>query len=342
MELSAIGQTFGASRSAEQTPLYVGTIKSNIGHTEGCAGLAGVLKAVLCLEKGLLPPNAGFENLNPKLRLEDWRIALPESTMAWPSSGVRRVSVNSFGYGGSNAHAILDDAHGYLSTRGLFGNHQTSFSKDSDSDSGISTGALTPTDDSDLMFKSKRKLLVFSSQDQGGIQRISASYQQFFEKLNNESKNSDLSSKIASLAYTLASRRTRFDYRSFAVADTSQDLVAKLAAGLPKLKRVSKHANSIWVFTGQGAQWPSMGKQLLGQRVFRASILQTQTYLESFGCPWDVVEELEKTDDSRIDFPEFSQPICTALQIALVDLLHHWGLKPKATVGHSSGEIGKF
>ena len=322
-------------------------MKTNIGHTEGCSGLAGILKTVLCLEKGLLPPNAGFENLNPKLRLEDWKLALPTTTMPWPTSGLRRASVNSFGYGGANAHVILDDAYHYLSNHNLSGNHNTAVDCDSESDSGISVGASTPGRDSETLQSSRNKLFVLSSQDQGGLQRISQSYHNHLDERFNPKKDSatheefDNFRYVDNLAYTLASHRTNFDYRSFAVADSMSALCSKLEKGLPKLKRISKHENMIFVFTGQGAQWPSMGNQLLKDKVFQASMLETQTYLRSYGCVWDVFEELEKTDDSRIDLPQFSQPICTALQIALVDLLNHWGVKPKATVGHSSGEIGK-
>jgi acyl transferase domain-containing protein len=97
-ELSAIGATFGKSRSVDN-PIYVGSVKTNIGHLEGCAGLAGLIKATLVLERGLIPPLAGFEKANPRLRLKEWKIALPEKLTAWPTSGLRRVSVNSFGYG---------------------------------------------------------------------------------------------------------------------------------------------------------------------------------------------------------------------------------------------------
>jgi hypothetical protein len=97
-ELSAIGATFGKNRG-EDNPIYVGSVKTNIGHLEGCAGLAGLIKATLVVERGQIPPLAGFEKANPRLRLKEWRIALPESLTPWPTSGTRRVSVNSFGYG---------------------------------------------------------------------------------------------------------------------------------------------------------------------------------------------------------------------------------------------------
>ncbi|CZR50579.1 uncharacterized protein PAC_00453 [Phialocephala subalpina] len=105
-ELSALGATFGKTRS-EDTPIYVGSVKTNIGHLEGCAGLAGLIKATLVVERGQIPPLAGFEKANPRLRLKEWKIALPETLTAWPTSGIRRASVNSFGYGGANSHVLV-------------------------------------------------------------------------------------------------------------------------------------------------------------------------------------------------------------------------------------------
>lgn len=349
MELSAIGTTLGEAREAGQTPLYVGSIKSNIGHTEGCSGLAGVIKSVLCLEKGMLVPNAGFENLNPKLRLKDWNLALPMTTMAWPTSGLRRISVNSFGYGGSNAHIILDDAYHYLKSHHLIGNHSTVGDDDFGSDSGISmSGSSTPPsheEADEVPISDNNKLIVLSSLDQAGLQRQASSYRQALSKMERHQKLSaqeylDQQNYLDDLAYTLASRRTNFDYRSFAVVDSITSLTSKLSKGLPKLKRASKDNNIMMIFTGQGAQWAQMGKELLDNQVFRDATVKSQSYLQKFGAPWNVITELKKGEDSRIDSPEFSQPICTVLQISLLALLRHWGITPKATVGHSSGEIG--
>ncbi|KAI1618129.1 PKSN polyketide synthase for alternapyrone biosynthesis [Exophiala viscosa] len=354
MELSAIGTTLGAAREAGQTPLYVGSIKSNIGHTEGCSGLAGVIKSVLLLEKGMLVPNAGFENLNPKLRLKDWNLALPLNTMAWPTSGLRRVSVNSFGYGGSNAHVIIDDAYHYLKSHHLIGNHSTVVNDDNDfgSDSGVSMGGSdsnTPPpeeeDDDHVPIAGNNRLLVFSSLDQAGLQRQAASYRSALSKTEKNQKLTtleylDQQVYLDDLANTLASRRTKFDYRSFAVADSTSTLTSKLSKGLPKLKRALKDNNIMMVFTGQGAQWAQMGRELLDRPVFREATAKSQAYLKKYGATWDVFTELSKGEDSRIDSPEFSQPICTVLQVSLVALLRHWGVTPKATVGHSSGEIG--
>ncbi|KAF4830615.1 Reducing polyketide synthase FUB1 [Colletotrichum siamense] len=330
IELSAIGATLGTGRDPESGPLFVGSIKANVGHTEGCSGLAGVLKSIVCLEKGILVPTAGIEKVNPKLRLTDWNLALPSENMSWPSKGQRRISVNSFGFGGANAHVILDDAHNYLRTRGLLGNHNTTTLEDDSSESGISMGSESPRQES------HKRLFAFSTKDQTGIDRLGPLFTDF---LSNKEAMSN-ARFLGDLAYTLAGRRSHFEFRSFAVAESVSDLQTQIEKGLPKSKRASKHDNPIFIFTGQGAQWPAMGRELLNNCIFRTSVHKSQVLLEHYGCPWDLIDELSKTSDSNVDLPQYSQVLCTVLQIALVDLVRAWGVIPKAVVGHSSGEIG--
>ena len=107
IELGAIGQSFGSNRSDQVPPLHVGSIKPNVGHTEGSAGIAGVIKTVLALERGLIPPTTNLETINPRLKLDEWKIYLPQELTPWPTAGLRRASINSFGFGGSNAHVIV-------------------------------------------------------------------------------------------------------------------------------------------------------------------------------------------------------------------------------------------
>lgn len=319
-------------------PLYIGSIKPNVGHTEGCSGLAGVFKALVCLEHGMLVPTYGVENINPSLKLSDWNLALPSTTMRWPTGGQRRISVNSFGFGGANAHAILDDAYHYLASHGLVGNHNTTMGhEESDSESGISTGPPTPLSESEML---EQRLFVFSSKDQSGIQRLSTAYANEFATMSSERLGSRY---LWDLAHTLSERRTHFDFRGFCVARSLKELTSQLTKGPAKTKQSTRsRSNLLFVFTGQGAQWPAMGVQLLSNPIFEESVLKSQEHLERFGCRWNAIEELRKVGDSKIDIPEFSQPLCTVLQIALVDLMADWGVKPRATVGHSSGEIGQY
>ncbi|KAF2167841.1 hypothetical protein M409DRAFT_53800 [Zasmidium cellare ATCC 36951] len=321
-ELSGIGSALGQQRSKDLPPLYVGSVKSNIGHTEGTAGIAGVLKAVHCLEKGVLVPNAGFENLNPKIKLDEWGIRFPKEVMQWPDQGLRRVSVNSFGFGGSNAHVVIDDALHYMKARSITGNHKTV------GESGLQ---IASTEDG-----SQKMIFSFASQDQQGLSRLSQAYADFLDKADKTKLDE---SWLRDLAYTLSERRSMFDFRSYLVADGLESLQQQLQKGLAKHKRATKVEAIIGVFTGQGAQWPRMGGALLSNPIVRTNLEQTQSYLEGMGCEWNVLEVLG-TEDKRISQPDFSQPVCTALQLALVDLLGHWGIQFKAVVGHSSGEIG--
>jgi acyl transferase domain-containing protein len=121
-EARAIGESFRQYRTDEE-PLYVGAIKSNIGHLEEASGLAGVVKAILALEKGVIPPNTNFEKLNPNIDSEFYRLYFPQECIQWPKDEIRRASVNSFGFGRANAHVVLDDSGSYLRLKKLQGNH---------------------------------------------------------------------------------------------------------------------------------------------------------------------------------------------------------------------------
>lgn len=334
-ELSALGATFGKVRTSEE-PIYVGSVKTNIGHLEGCAGLAGLIKTVLAVENAQIPPLAGFEKANPRLKLDEWHVALPETLIPWPQSGLRRASVNSFGYGGANAHVIVDDAEHFLRRYQWERSRQ---SDESDSDDGSGYFSLVPTPDSEDVepLANEEKLFVFSSADQAGLQRVATSYLEFLEQ---ESTSLSSPSFLSDLAYTLDARRTILDHRSFLVANSETDLIKQLRGGLLKFRRTAKNNNTFFIFSGQGAQWPTMGKELIAFPIYRKSLHKAQATLFNLGSSWSLTEELFAPDaSSRVNSPEFSQPLCTALQLALVDLLESWGVLPKSVVGHSSGEI---
>lgn len=176
--------------------------------------------------------------------------------------------------------------------------------------------------------------------------RISQTYadhiKHSFDLAHKESEDSlaTLDSEL-SLVHTLAERRTTFDYRGFAVATSLMDLQQVLESTPPKATRSLKTPSCAWVFTGQGAQWPAMGRELQEIGVFQNSLLQADNYIASLGSDFSLVMELNRSGEkSRINEPRFSQVLCTVVQVALVELLRYWQLRPKAVVGHSSGEIG--
>ncbi|KAI2631585.1 hypothetical protein GGS21DRAFT_150278 [Xylaria nigripes] len=365
LETEAISRVFSRYHSP-QSPLYVGSVKSNIGHLEAAAGIAGLTKAIFALEKGQIPPNIWFEKANPKILLKQWNLSVPTELLPWPTDGLRRASINSFGYGGTNAHCIIDDAYHYLTSRGLIGRHNTiprvyrpailpseseaatsmassAFATSVMNSETVSThGTTTPISEvgsvQDLgIISSTPQLLVWSHHEQNGILRTAKDLQSYLQ--DKEVLATEAPTHLKRLAYTLSARRTRHPWASFVVASDLEEAVRELDMPAKQL-RPSENLASVWVFTGQGAQWYAMGRELLAYRTYRTSIEEAASHLKSLGCEWDLVEELAKGQAaSRINEPQISQPACTAVQVGLVDLLKEWGVSPDFTVGHSSGEI---
>ena len=343
LELGALVSTLGTTKRSAEHPLYVGSVKTNIGHLEGTAGLAGLLKSILAIENGVIFPSLNFKKPNPKLPLKQWHLQVPTKLTAWPTTGLRRVSVNSFGYGGSNAHVIIDDAYNYLKQRGIQGNTTTVAlppyfnGVDDDIDSGL--GTTSPSTESDTEDEKHHRLFVLSSPEQAALQRLASLYSSHLDdKITKSSRSTE--SYLNNLAFTLGKRRSVFQWRSAFVANSSADLSTALK-GSTKGARAGKPPGIAFVMTGQGAQWPAMGRELLHYDIFKQAVEKADHYLATIGADWSVLQELNAADkESKIHQARYSQPLCTIVQVALVDLLSHWGVQPAAVVGHSSGEIG--
>ncbi|CAG7949237.1 unnamed protein product [Penicillium olsonii] len=326
IECSVIGSVFGPSR---ELPVYVGSVKSNIGHLEGASGIAGLVKTIYSLESGVIAPTYGLEKVNPKIRLEDWKIEIPTTAMEWPT-GLRRASINSFGYGGANAHAILDDAYHFLKSHHLRGHHNTKIH-------GPKLNGLTQTE-GELSTRGPPKLFLLSSHEESGILRLSQSLQTYLSEVNTKEETED--QFLHRLAYTLSEKRSNLPWKSFATASTIKELEQALDDAPVRAARVPRQQALTFIFTGQGAQWFAMGRSLQNYPVFQSSLAASSGYLKLFGCTWDLVEELGRSaEESKIDIPSISQPACTALQLAIVDLLESWNIRPQTAIGHSSGEI---
>ncbi|KAI0835035.1 hypothetical protein F5Y06DRAFT_142856 [Hypoxylon sp. FL0890] len=292
-ETKAIAQVFGGAG------VYIGSVKANVGHSEGASGLTSLIKGVLALENRTIPPNVKFSTPNPNIPFAEGKLTVPLEPLPWPKDRLARVSVNSFGIGGTNAHAILDSAASHNASMEL------------------------------LEAPNSPQLLLYSANTPESLSKLAENFESYLSKH---------SERIADVAYTLATRREHLPYRTFVVAD--RDHVGRPAPAVA----VQQDLKTIMVFTGQGAQWPTMGRDLFRENSrFRSSIKTLDKYLAMLGDEgpaWKIEQELRKpAKTSRLEEAELSQPVCTAVQIALVDTLASFGIHADAVVGHSSGEI---
>ncbi|KAJ4238054.1 hypothetical protein NW760_003487 [Fusarium oxysporum] len=325
-ELKAISESLCTVRDIDN-PIVVGSIKPNIGHLEGAAGVAGLIKGVLTLEHAKIPPNINFEKPNPDIDFKEWKVKVPAELLDWPVSGLRRVSVNCFGFGGTNAHVIMDEAPRYLSARGLRGNHN-SFEAITSSRRTSNTKALF-----------EPQLFVFSSHDKLGVRRIMESHIPYLE-----SQGEDDTAFLHNYAYTLGSRRSNLEWKHAVVAKSREDLIVKLQnidESLFKRTSKNKQPNICFLFCGQGAQFAQMGKDLLPFEAFHDALEAGSRYMKNkLASEFDLLEEILKDEaETRISDSRISQPATTAIQMALVDLLDSFHVAPNYVIGHSSGEI---
>lgn len=299
------------------------------------------------MESGYIFPNLNYEKPNPRLRLKEWNLKIPTELTPWPTNSTRRASVNSFGYGGSNVHCVIEDAYHYLKARNLPGFHNTTTivpelmaAIEPGTDSGIGSDASSG-DDEEQSGKPKffaidrKKLFVLSARNEEAVRRMGAAYSTYIKE---KAITENLSRFLDDLAHTLGTRRSVFAWKQTVIASSTKELISALPTA--PVVRTAKPPRIAFVFTGQGAQWHAMGRELMEHQAYANSIYQADVYLRSLGSSWSVLESLYAGQDaSRVNEPEFSQPLCTVLQVALVDLLAHWGVEPSAVVGHSSGEI---
>ncbi|KAI8308661.1 Highly reducing polyketide synthase FUM1 [Colletotrichum sp. SAR11_59] len=315
IEMRSVANVFG------RDGIVVGSVKPNVGHSEGAAGLTALIKAVLSLEHGVIPPNIFFNTPNPLIPWQAARLRVPIDPLPWPDGRKKRVSVNSFGVGGSNAHVIVED--------------------------GRPPKSLPPR----APTEAARVLLLFSATHPWSLQKQVLNHRNYLVQ-REASMHHNVASFLHDLAYTLGCRRHHFPLRTYAVVRLQQepenDDEGKTKAAESGLLSFGDAGHSGQVqdkWSGQGAQSAGMGYELLrDNNVFADSIRYLdqclKTLPDTLAPEWTLFDELSKpAPDSLIEETRYSLPCCTAVQIGLVNMLRAWGVLPAAVVGHSSGEV---
>ncbi|KAI5241809.1 putative polyketide synthase [Aureobasidium subglaciale] len=318
LEISAISSVFSSHRSASD-PLFIGSVKTNIGHTETSSGLASIIRTTLAMEKGQIPPSGTFKQANPTLKLDERFIKVPEAVQEWPDvNGVRRASVNNFGYGGANAHVIMESYPSFLAShKSIKG----------------SEPAMNGWHDS-----LHSRVLMLSAKDEQAVSKMAVDLKEYLESSDIQDEH-DL---VDNLIYTLGQRRTIFPWRIALPITGTAHLTSVLQGPQAKPKKALSSRSKIgFVFSGQGAQWFAMGRELIAAYpVFRSAIMNCDQFLQRAGAEWSLQEELMKdAETSLVNQLAMSTPLSVAVQIALVELLKDWGINPTAVTSHSSGEV---
>ncbi|MEU0502635.1 type I polyketide synthase [Nocardia sp. NPDC005998] len=308
IEARALGEVLGIPRNSERGPLLIGSIKTNIGHLEAAAGLAGLIKCVLCLERGNVPPSLHSGELNPEIAFDDLNVHVARDRVELPADAPVYVGVNSFGWGGTNAHAVLERAE----------------SADSESDSYSSRIGFVP---------------VSAHSDETLRQRCN----DIADLLTADPEQ--LHPVAATLAHRAPSMSWRAAVLGFAPDNVSAALrryAADPAAEQPEV--LSGRARDVgrvaFVFPGQGAQWHGVGAALYGNdQAFTTAVEACAAALEPH-VDWRPLPVISgAAGPGWLERVDQVQPVLWALSLGIAAMWRHMGIAPDVVVGHSQGEI---
>jgi acyl transferase domain-containing protein/NAD(P)-dependent dehydrogenase (short-subunit alcohol dehydrogenase family)/acyl carrier protein len=302
------------SRHPRSQKLVVGSVKTNIGHLESAAGVAGLIKASLMVQHGQVLPNIHFEKPNPKIPFEQMGIRIPTNTEDWPvACDTKRVSVNSFGYGGTNAHALLE-----------------------------SFAANENTVSPNRKFGESPVVLPITAQDATALRKLAGAYADQVENAVSDQELNDI-------VYSATHRRSFHRHRCCVIGRSGEELTQRLrqfAGGeLPDeswyaTQELEGNPKLVFVFTGMGPQWFAMGKELYeNQTVYKNFVDRAdETFQQISG--WSILAEMQKCEsESRMAETSIAQPANFILQAGLFELYAAYGIEPDMVTGHSVGEV---
>lgn len=332
IEANALASVLSEGRAKNQ-PCWVGSVKTNIGHLEAGAGMASLIKVALALHHQRIPAHLHFENPNPAIDFEKLGLRVPTSMLPWhrqPNS-IRLAGINGFGYGGANAHIIVEESPIGHKQSVAPENHRSSF-KETSAPIKVATAAALSSTPFELPV-----ILPLSARSQPALVELANSWATWFESLGRELH-------IAEVASFTAHRRSHLEYRTTVCGTTREELIEKLrhieSEGKSNRSRSGKPLKIAFVCAGQGPQWWAMGRNLLSYcPAFREVIDSCGREFARYG-QWSLLAELGRSEDtSRMQQTHIAQPSLFAIQVGLAAVWKSWGIEPSVIVGHSVGEI---
>jgi acyl transferase domain-containing protein len=309
-EADAIGSVYSQGRPKDQSCL-IGSVKGNLGHLEAAAGMAGLIKTALALKQRRIPPSLHFNQPSPAIPFDRLQLRVPTTVEPWPATAGRALaSVNSFGFGGANTHAVLAEAP--------------------------AEGKRSAQDDD-----GKAQVLPISARSPAALRELAAVYAQLLAGPTAPS--------LGDTCYTTALRRAHHEYRLAVLGRSTSEVAERLSAYLGENDVVDvatgRYIKGLepklaFVFSGMGPQWWGMGPDLLrDEPVFRSAMQECDGLLRQF-ADWSLLDELARDDaTSRMIEANRAHVANFAVQVALAALWRSWGVVPDAVIGHSSGEM---
>ena len=311
VEMQALGAVIGEGRP-DNHPCVVGSVKTNIGHTEGAAGVAGLIKVALALKHKTIPPSLHLRAPNPNIPWQNLPLTVQRELSPWPASpGPARAGVSSFGISGTNAHVVLEEPPGAPPAEAEV----------------VATAHLLPLSahSPEVLEDTARAYIGFLRTEEGAL------------------------TSLQDICYTAGARRTHHAHRLALVGSSREQLAEHLEAFLegearPGMSSGRKLGDArrklVFMFSGQGSQWVGMGRELLEQEpAFREAMVRCDRTIQKY-TGWSVLEELAADEaHSRLAEVDVVQPAIFAVQVSLAALWRSWGVEPDAVVGQSLGEV---
>lgn len=319
IETEAIGLALGKARSI---PLPIGSIKANIGHLETASGIAGLIKAILIIQNKIIPGNPKVKNTNPNIKSDEWNLEVVKNTKPIKNNEETIIGINSFGFGGANAHVILRE-HTEKKTK-------NSYLQKERIEKNKNLPLVLSAQSDEALLKKIDAHISFLEENKNSIQYYDLAWSSWFTRELHSRRMLIWSKSIESALQELKSYQLH--------PNTIKEISTKLQSNFDSKSNSSSKA--VFVYSGNGCQWAGMGHELLkSSPIFQDSIAEIDSYFKDLG-DFSILVELQKgTTSNNLDKTEIAQPTLFALQVGITRYLASQGVTPAAVIGHSVGEV---